>query len=75
MLGMTRLPVDTLPSQAVTDLEVAARELHILRRALHPEAASDGLSERLRGYAAAIEATFRANVREQSERFNGREEL
>jgi hypothetical protein len=57
---MTQFPNDSvLTSQAVTDLEVAAKELHILRRALHSGRGADGLCERLMGYAAVIEATLR----------------
>ena len=63
MWGMTQFPSDSiLTSQTVADLEVAARELHILRRALHPKAASDGLCERLMGYAMIIEATVRPDA-------------
>jgi hypothetical protein len=65
MWGMTQYPSDSiLTSQGVTDLEVAAKELHILRRALHPRAAADGLSERLIAYAQVIEATLRTAVRD-----------
>lgn len=60
MPGISQSPSDSiLTSQAVSDLEVAAKELHILRRALHPGPAGDGLCQRLMGYAAVIEATLR----------------
>ncbi|MFL5614873.1 MAG: hypothetical protein ACJ796_14515 [Gemmatimonadaceae bacterium] len=51
-------------SQAVSDLELAARELHILRRALHA-GAGDELCQRLRGYAALIEAALRPESRDE----------
>ena len=52
-------------SQAVSDLELAANELHILRRALHA-GSGDELCQRLRGYAARIEATLRQESRAAS---------
>ena len=57
---MTRhSPRAVMTSQWVSDLEIAARELSALRRALHPQL-GDGLCERLMGYASAIEATLRS---------------
>ena len=65
MPGITQSPSDSiLTSQAVIDLEVAARELHILRRALQAGPAGDRLCERLMGYAAVIEATLRPDARD-----------
>ena len=64
MPSITQSPRDSiLTSQAVSDLEVAAKELHILRRALQAGPAGDMLCERLMGYAAVIEATLRAEAR------------
>jgi len=65
MPGISQSPSDSiLTSQAVSDLEVAAKELHILRRALQAGPVGDGLCQRLMEYAAVIEATLRPDDRD-----------